>query len=205
MRKRAGIYGASRASLPARAAMWRYLRDVEGWAIVSSWIDEAGEGETASFAELWTRIEREVRGAERLVLYVEGTDFPLKGGLVEVGIALSAGVKVFVVAPGVEIEARSCRPVGSWIHHPLVRVVPDMAAALAGASRRIAAPKRVSPPAFLCKLWRQHSRWKLADRKGWGWAGRILQARTQVDAEKALRNSNRLYRLTRGSGNPWRD
>lgn len=54
-------------------------------------------------------------------------------------------------------------------------------------------------------LWRQHERWKLADRKGWGWCGELLRATTEADAEKALRNSNRLYRLTRGSGNPWHD
>lgn len=60
--------------------------------------------------------------ADRLVLYVEPDDFPLKGALVEVGIAIGAGVPIFVVAPSVEIDA-SFRPLGSWINNPLVRRV----------------------------------------------------------------------------------
>ncbi|HDR9106015.1 hypothetical protein P5X00_36395 [Paraburkholderia sp. A2RO-4L] len=53
-------------------------------------------------------------------------------------MALAFGVKVFVVAPGVTIEPRSRRPVGSWMDHPLVSHVPDMATALEGAARRLA-------------------------------------------------------------------
>jgi hypothetical protein len=132
-----GIYIASRASIPARAAQWRYLRDVEGWNIISSWIDEAGEGETDNFSELWVRIENEIRSAERLILYAEEADFPLKGAYIEVGFALAFGIKVFVVAPGVTIEPRSRRPIGSWMDHPLVAHVPDMATALDGAARRV--------------------------------------------------------------------
>ena len=138
-----GTYIASRASIRARAARWRHLRDVEGWHIVSSWIDEDGAGETDDFGELWLRIGDEVRGAERLILYVEPDDFPLKGALVEVGLALGAGVKIFVVAPGVVIEPRSYRPIGSWINHPLVRVVSSVELALEGAARR--APAELQP------------------------------------------------------------
>lgn len=53
-------------------------------------------------------------------LYAEAGDFPLKGAFIEVGMALSAGVPVVVVAPGVAIEPRSMRPIGSWMAHPLV-------------------------------------------------------------------------------------
>lgn len=131
-----GIYIASRASLPERSATWRRLRDIDGWNIISSWIDEAGEGQTADFGELWSRIEKEVCGAERLILYVEPDDFPLKGALIEIGMALAAGVKVFVVAPGVKLEHRSLRPLGSWARHPLVTMASDMREALDGASRK---------------------------------------------------------------------
>lgn len=116
-----GIYVASRASVPERAEMWRRLRS-EGWPIVSSWIDEDGPGQTDDLGELWSRIASEVTGASGLVLYAEPDDFPLKGALVEVGMALAAGVPVVVVAPSVEIEPRSCRPIGSWMRHPLVRL-----------------------------------------------------------------------------------
>jgi hypothetical protein len=110
------VYVASRASIPERGAMWRALR-AEGHNIVSSWIDEDGEGQTADFGDLWERICKEVTTADRLVLYVEPDDFPLKGAFIEVGMALAAGVPVFVVAPGVKIEPRSMRPIGSWMRH----------------------------------------------------------------------------------------
>ena len=44
--KNAGIYVASRVS---RAEMWRGYRDEGGVPIVSTWIDEAGDGETDDF------------------------------------------------------------------------------------------------------------------------------------------------------------
>ncbi len=120
-----GIYVASRASVPERAAMWRALR-ADGARIVSSWIDEDGEGQTDCFMELWTRIEREVQSCRQLVLYVEPGDFPLRGALVEVGMALAMGRPVVIVAPGVAIEDRTNRPIGSWAAHPLVSFSGDV-------------------------------------------------------------------------------
>lgn len=121
------IYVASRASVPARSAQWRALR-AQGVPILSSWIDEAGEGETACLTELWVRIQREIEACDRLVLYAEPSDFPLKGAYVEVGMALALGKPVFVVAPALVLDA-SLRPLGSWAAHPLVRFV-DLATAL---------------------------------------------------------------------------
>ena len=114
------IYVASRASIPARAALWRDLRDRHDARIISSWIDEAGAGETEDFADLWARILREVEACDRLVLYVEADDFPLKGALIEVGAALALGKAVWVIGMGIALEERSCRPIGSWINHPRV-------------------------------------------------------------------------------------
>lgn len=114
-----GIYVASRASIPARSEMWRALR-AQGCPIVSTWIDEAGEGQTASFPELWERIEREIDACVSLVLYVEPDDFPLKGALIEVGMALGRGKPVAVVlGRGLVLAPRSSRPLGSWVAHPL--------------------------------------------------------------------------------------
>lgn len=117
-----GIYVASRASLSERGAMWRTLRD-RGWPIVSTWIDEDGDGVTNDFIDLWSRIRREVTGAAGLVLYAETNDFPLKGALVEVGMAIGSGVRVVAVLPGVKLSTRTMRPVGSWLAHPLVKIV----------------------------------------------------------------------------------
>jgi hypothetical protein len=116
-----GIYVASRASEPARPAMWRALRDA-GWPITSTWIDEAGEGQTADIGELWARIDHEVRSSAGLIVYAEADDFPLKGAYIEAGIALGAGLPVAVVMPGVALEPRSDRPMGSWVRHPLVTI-----------------------------------------------------------------------------------
>ncbi len=97
--------------------MWRKLRSC-GWPITSTWIDEDGEDQTGDFAELWARIMREVTSSAALVLYDETGDFPLKGALIEVGMALAAGVPVFAVLPGIALAPRSMRPVGSWLAHP---------------------------------------------------------------------------------------
>lgn len=113
------IYIASRASIPERAALWRAYRK-RGVMITSTWIDEAGENQTDDLSELWARIVGEVSRADRVVLYAEADDFPLKGALIEVGIALGLGRPITVCLPGVELHPRSCRPIGSWIHHPMV-------------------------------------------------------------------------------------
>lgn len=124
------IYVASRASIPERAAMWRKLRDDYGYPIVSTWIDEDGPGQTADMAELWDRIHEEIITARSLILYAEPGDFPLKGALVEVGIAIGEGKSVYVVLPGVELEQPSMRPIGSWVKHFMVRIVPTLETAL---------------------------------------------------------------------------
>ena len=62
-------------------------------------------------------------------------DFPLKGAYVEVGVALGLDIPVFAVLPGVELEPRSDRPVGSWIRHPCVTLCPTLEDALRRASR----------------------------------------------------------------------
>ena len=115
------IYVASRASIPERGAMWRNIRS-DGVPIISSWIDEDGEGATSDFGELWQRILDEVTRSSLLILYAEAGDFPLKGAFIEVGMALAAGVRVAVVLPGVTLEPLSCRPIGSWTKHPLVQI-----------------------------------------------------------------------------------
>ena len=139
-----GIYVASRASDPTRPAMWRKLR-AEGWPIVSSWIDEAGAGETASLSELWSRIDREIRASSGVIVYAEADDFPLKGAYIEAGIALGAGLPVAVVLPGVELAPRSDRPIGSWIRHPRVSICATLEEARAALTHpAVAMPDEVA-------------------------------------------------------------
>lgn len=127
----AGTYIASRVS---HAATWRRLRDTDGWKITSSWIDEASAGQSADLGALWERIEVEIGRSERLILYVETEDFPLKGALIEVGMAIATRTPVRVVAPGVILDPVSLRPLGSWVRHPMVTFCDTMDEALEGAS-----------------------------------------------------------------------
>lgn len=135
------IYVASRASLPARPAMWRQFR-ADGWPIISTWIDEAEAGQTDDLGELWRRIEREVTTATALIFYAEPDDIPLKGAYIEVGMALAAGVPVLVVTPGLNLTAPSYRPIGSWVCHPAVSFHRSPDAALRAAAQPLPeAPK----------------------------------------------------------------
>jgi hypothetical protein len=114
-----GIYVASRVK---HAPIWLDYRDRKRWPIVSTWIDEAGDGETADFGELWQRIRAEIWRSKVLVFYADGNeDFPFKGALVEVGMALAMGKPVFAVLDRVMIEGRTMRPVGSWLRDRNVR------------------------------------------------------------------------------------
>jgi hypothetical protein len=122
------IYVASRT---ARAAMWRDFR-AQGNMIISTWIDEVCPGQTANLREFWRRVKQEILDSDFLVLYAEPGDFPLKGALVEVGIAIGAGVPVVICLPGVVLEEGTFRPLGSWVNHPLVTGQDDLALALRG-------------------------------------------------------------------------
>jgi hypothetical protein len=85
------IYVASKTQ---HAEMWRLLR--EHMHIHASWIDEAGEGQTASYAELSVRCLEEIKQAAAFVLYCNPDDL-LKGALIEVGAALAFGIPVYCV------------------------------------------------------------------------------------------------------------
>lgn len=109
------VYVASKTRF---APLWRECR--EAWAelglvVVSTWIDEAGEGETADFADLWTRCINEVVGADFLVAVHEPGDV-WKGAYLEVGAALAHGHPVYFVG----------RPQGTMHHHPLVTFAADV-------------------------------------------------------------------------------
>lgn len=108
---RSGFYVASRVH---NAGIWQRYR-ADGVPINSTWIDEAGDGDTLDFGELWARIHAEIDRSEALVFYATQDDFPLKGAYVEVGMALALGVPVRIVLDGVTLKDRTMRPVGSWI------------------------------------------------------------------------------------------
>ncbi len=106
-----GIYTASRVR---HAQIWRNVR-ASGIPITATWIDEAGEGETASLPELWQRCIDEARESAAVILFREDEE-PLKGALVETGAALGAGKPVFAVGFNGPGDLKTF----SFLYHPMV-------------------------------------------------------------------------------------
>lgn len=102
-------YGIYTASKTVHAPLWKQWRR-EGLPVISTWIDEAGVGETADFADLWTRCISETAKAEILVCYREEGEV-LKGAFIEIGAALQSGTRVICVGDFSGM---------SFLHHPLV-------------------------------------------------------------------------------------
>ena len=91
-----GVYTASKTR---HALIWRNLRD-SGIPIISTWIDEAGEGESGDLNDLWERCISESMRCKVMIIYRHETD-ALKGAWVELGAALAAGVP-HILAVGLE-------------------------------------------------------------------------------------------------------
>lgn len=124
------IYVASRVR---HGAKWRQLR-ASGVPIISSWIDESEEGQTADFNELWERIFSEINRCHTLIFYAAGLeDFPFKGALVEVGMGIALRKDVFVVLEAITLDGRTMRPVGSWILSKRVHRFSTLLQAIAAA------------------------------------------------------------------------
>jgi nucleoside 2-deoxyribosyltransferase len=113
--------------------MWREMRE-DGFPIISTWIDEDGDGDTEDFSELWDRIQNEIAQSAALLFYGDVTDAPWKGAFVEVGIALALGKPVHALIIG-DLQDRTMRPIGSWLAHPLVRQWKTMGDAVAACNR----------------------------------------------------------------------
>jgi hypothetical protein len=124
-----GVYIASKSKHGPR---WVALRDT-GVPIISTWIDESGEGQTSDWQDLWDRCIREASTAAAFVMYVEPGEVH-KGSLAEVGAALHAGVPVFWVGPEVgsvrrargvticvTIEEAMGRAIGCSVHREVMR------------------------------------------------------------------------------------
>jgi len=120
------------ASKTRHAPVWRWFRDEAGWPIVSTWIDEAGEGETDCLAELGTRCVRECLTCTGLIVYVREGE-TLRGALSEMGVAVAADRKVALVDPdGVNMRSH----IGVMARHPNVQRFEGVVAARAWIKRR---------------------------------------------------------------------
>ena len=100
------IYTASKT---VHAPKWRALR-AAGYSVNSTWIDEAGPGESADLVDLARRCIDEAKAADSLLLYCEPGEV-LKGALIEAGAALAAGKVVRQVGTCVnDLSALSSHP-----------------------------------------------------------------------------------------------
>lgn len=113
------IYPASKT---IHAALWRKLR--ETLPIRATWIDQAEPGQAPDMGQLWVACVREAVQSKALFLYVGPGDV-LKGALVEVGAALAAGVRIYVVG----------KVQHSWTSHPLVSLCSSLDDAIAKIKR----------------------------------------------------------------------
>jgi len=93
--ERNGIYIASKV---AHADRWKTLR-AAGLPITSTWIDEAGSGESKNLDDLWQRCIAEATSASIVIVYREPEE-NLKGAWIEVGAALAVGVPVYAIGIG---------------------------------------------------------------------------------------------------------
>lgn len=105
------IYIASKAKHGER---WKALR-AEGMPIISTWIDECGDGETSDWSDLWVRSIIEASSASALIVYNEPGE-RMKGALSEIGAALAGGVPVYWVGPDSDPEGKEY----TVIRHPNV-------------------------------------------------------------------------------------
>lgn len=89
------IYTASRT---IHAPKWIQYRN-QGYNIISTWIDEAGEGQSSDYSSLAKRCIDESIAADYFLLYSEPGEV-LKGALIEAGAALAANKFVYYVGDG---------------------------------------------------------------------------------------------------------
>jgi hypothetical protein len=112
------------ASKTRHAHMWKQMR-ADGHLIVSSWIDEAGHGDTLDWADLWRRCVREVSSADICLVYRQGDEL-LKGALIEMGVAFAKDKRVFFVGNPGGIDA---------VNHPLVTVFNSLESAIVAVDK----------------------------------------------------------------------
>ena len=120
----AGVTRVYIASKSCHGPDWVILRDsyrdlgapVE---IISTWIDEPGDGVAEDMADLWRQCIAEARACD-LLIAVHYSDEVWKGAFVEIGAALAFGRPVYVIGD----------PPGSWVNHPRVKRATDVHDAL---------------------------------------------------------------------------
>jgi hypothetical protein len=115
------------ASKPRHAAMWRDLRDQQGYNVIATWIDYENDEAVQDWEKLWVDCFNEARAAAVTLVYLEAGD-QLRGAYVEMGVAMASGALVFIANPHKE-------RITDAIHHPQVTEFDSLAAALDAIDR----------------------------------------------------------------------
>lgn len=119
------------ASKTKHASKWQILR-MFGYVVTSTWIDEAGEGQTLNYSELAERCIRDIEASDFLILYCEQGEF-LKGALIEVGAALALKQHVFCIG--------SCDSISRvFKEHPLWHECETISDAISAAREIVVIP-----------------------------------------------------------------
>ncbi len=126
MKRAIRVYGASKLS---HSQMWIELRKryprihfTARWPFFTGILEDTEE----QAKHFWLDDEADIRQADCVIVYADSEAEKLRGALVEAGIAIGLGKKVFVVGEHPDY--------GTWQFHPLVVRVKSVEAALAVAS-----------------------------------------------------------------------
>lgn len=84
------------ASKTKHAEMWKDLRRSGKVRVISTWIDEAGKGESIDRADLAARCIQEVIASDCLIVYYEEGEY-FKGAFIEIGAALAAEKPIYAI------------------------------------------------------------------------------------------------------------
>lgn len=82
---------------------WIDLRN-NGVNIISTWIDEAGDGKTLDKKNLCLRVINEIKECDYLIVYVEEGEF-LKGALIEMGVAMGFDKPIIMIGSVLKYES----------------------------------------------------------------------------------------------------
>lgn len=119
------------ASKTKHAPKWRELRDKlkeqygDDVRIISTWIDEAGPGETTDKKDLALRCLQETRLCDVLICYTEEGEY-LKGAFIEIGAALAYQNQVIAVGP-VLPDTSTFIALDYWLTAPSIEYAIDVA------------------------------------------------------------------------------
>jgi len=119
------------ASKVRHADYWQKLR-ASGVNIISTWIDEAGKGQTFDVAELASRCINEIKKCDALILLVYA-DETVQGALIEVGVAMAYNKPIYCVARLNRFSIFDHHPL--WTRFNCIGEIPNLRAKVKGGSK----------------------------------------------------------------------